>query len=140
MKIKYIFKINQAFLDRDPTQNGALIQPRQMIAFGVIVDDCAKNHLGTSNKPGGKYLTIDNTQYSMHFDGWKCYFRIQNRTEQALIKYRIIELTSNRAYELQRRYTRRVQVKYPSNIQDWRDRLGYQLMRLKKPRWIILLI
>ena len=43
----------------------------------------------------------------MHFDGWKCYFKIQNPTARDLLKYEIIELTSNRPYDPQRRYIRR---------------------------------
>ena len=54
---KYIFKINQAFLDRDPTQSESLTQPHQMRAFGVIVDDCAKSHLGPTNLPGGQCIS-----------------------------------------------------------------------------------
>ena len=53
---KYIFKINQAFLDRDPTQSESLIHPHQMRAFGVIVDACAKSHLGPTNLPGGQCI------------------------------------------------------------------------------------
>ena len=53
---KYFFKINQAFLDKDPTQNEAIIQPHQMRVFCAIVDDYAKNHIGSSNKPGVKCL------------------------------------------------------------------------------------
>ena len=98
---KYIFKINQTFLDRDASQTEALIQLHQMRTFYVIVDDCEKNHLGPSNKPGGQCLTVDDTQYGMHIDGWKCYFRIQKPTEQDLIIYNIIELSSYRAYEPQ---------------------------------------
>ena len=38
---KVIIKLNQCFLDRDPLQTEALLQPHQARAFGVIVDDCA---------------------------------------------------------------------------------------------------
>ena len=50
--VKVIFKINQACLDNDPTQTDALLQPHQVRAFGIIVDDCFKIHLSTS----GYYL------------------------------------------------------------------------------------
>ena len=46
--VKVIFKINQAFLVNDPTQTEALLQPHQVRAFGIIVDDCASRHLSTS--------------------------------------------------------------------------------------------
>ena len=44
---KLIFKTNQVFLDNDPTQTEALLQPHQVRVFGVIVDDCASRHLRT---------------------------------------------------------------------------------------------
>ena len=87
-------------------QTEVLIQPHQMRVFGVVVDDCAKGYLGQSNKTSGQCITLDDTQYGMNFDGWKCYFRIQKHTEQDLIKYKIIELTSSLAYEPQRKSTR----------------------------------
>ena len=42
---KVIFQINQAFLDRDPLQTEALLQPHQARSFGIIVDDCAERHV-----------------------------------------------------------------------------------------------
>ena len=123
---KYIFKTNQAFVDRDPTQSESLIQPHQMRAFGVIVDDCAKSHLGPTNLPGGQCISIENKRYGMHFDGWKYYFRIQNPTAKDLLKYEIIELTSNRPYDPQRRYKRRVQGDHTVDLTEWRSRLGYR--------------
>ena len=47
-----IFKLNQCFLDRDPSQTEALLQPNQIQTFGVVVDDCASCHLGPSLKSG----------------------------------------------------------------------------------------
>ena len=83
----------------EPMQTEALIQPLQMRVFGVIVDDFAKTHLGPSNKPSGQCITMDGTQYGMHFDCWNCYSRIQKPIEQDLIKYKIIELNSSLTYE-----------------------------------------
>ena len=57
---KIISQINQAFLDRDPLQTEALLQPHQARSFGIIVDDCAKRHLSSSGKPGAQYIVIDN--------------------------------------------------------------------------------
>ena len=99
---KYIFKLNQVFLDRKQLQKEALIQPHQMRAFGLIVDDCARSHLGPSNKPGGQCIIVNDIQYDMNFDGWKYYFRTQKPTSNDLRKYPIIVLTSRLAYEPQR--------------------------------------
>ena len=74
---KVLFKINQCFLDRYPNQTEALLQPHKMQAFGVVVDDCASCHLVPSLKSGDQCLTIADTSYGMHFDGWKYYFRAQ---------------------------------------------------------------
>ena len=69
---KIIVELNQCFLDRDPLQTEALLQPHQARAFGVIVDDCASCHLGSDGQPGGQCITVDDISYPMHFDGWKC--------------------------------------------------------------------
>ena len=79
-----------------------------MRAFGVIVDDCAKRHLGPTNLLGGQCISIENKRYDIHFYGCKCYLRIQKPTAKDPLKYEIIELASNRPYDPQRRYTRRV--------------------------------
>ena len=121
---KVLFKLNQCFLDRNPKQTEALLQPHQMRAFGVVVDDCASCHLGPSLKPGGQCLTIADTSYGMHFDGWKCYFRAQKPTTHDLVKYPIIELTSGQPYEPQRRYSHRVPGIISPNVSTWRARLG----------------
>ena len=54
--IQVIFKINQCFLDRNPNQTEALLQPHQMRSFGVVVDDCASYHIGPSLKAGGQCM------------------------------------------------------------------------------------
>ena len=73
---KIIFKINQAFLDKNPQQSEALLQPHQARAFGVIVNDCASRYLAPSSNPGGQYKTVNKSNYGIHVDGWKCYFKI----------------------------------------------------------------
>ena len=55
---KFVFKFNQVFLDRNPLQSKALLQPHQMRAFSVMVDDCSRSHLGPSNKPGGQCIIV----------------------------------------------------------------------------------
>ena len=64
-KSKVIFQINQAFLDRDPLQTEALLQPHQMRAFDLVVYDCAQRNMGTNRSPGGQYIEVDNTKYPM---------------------------------------------------------------------------
>ena len=56
---KIIVEFNQCFLDRDPLQTEALLQPHQARAFGVIVDNCASCHLGSDGQPGGQCIMVD---------------------------------------------------------------------------------
>ena len=56
--VKVIFKINQEFLDDDPTQTEALFQPHQVRSFGVIVDDCASRHLIKLVSPGTQCIKV----------------------------------------------------------------------------------
>ena len=68
---KVIFKINQAFLDNDPIQTEALLQPHQVRAFVIIVDDCTSRHLSTSGSPGTQCIKVGDSTLPMYFDGWK---------------------------------------------------------------------
>ena len=103
-KGKAIFQINQAFLDRYPLQTEALLQPHQMRAFGLVVDDCVHIHMGKDGKPGGQCIEVGNAKYPMHFYGWKYYFQIQKHNPIDLAKYPITELTFPMIYDPQSRY------------------------------------
>ena len=119
-----ILELNQCFLDRDPLQTEALLQPHQARAFGVIVDDCASCHLGPDGQSGGQCITIDAVSYPMHFDGWKCYFRISKPSDADLLKYPIIRITSPLPYEPQtRRSSRRLPSPVGASSDEWRARL-----------------
>ena len=123
---KVIFKLNQCFLDSDPSQSEALLQPHQARAFGVVVDDCSNRHLGKDGKPGGQCLSVHGVDYPMHFDGWKCYYRISKPTAADLDLFPIIEITSPQPYEPQhRRSSRRLPTSSIPSIDEWRRRLGY---------------
>ena len=123
---KVIFRINQCFLDRDPSQTEALLQPHQARAFGVIVDDCVSCHLGVDGNRGGQQLLVNDVSYPMHFDGWKCYYRLSKPTEADLLRYNIIEITCSRPYEpQQRRHSRRITSSIGSSSHEWRCRMGF---------------
>ena len=81
---KILFLIHQCLLDRNPQQNEALLQPHQARAFGVKIDDCASCHLRSDGQPGTQCLSVDDIDFPMHFDGWKCYFRISLPTSDDL--------------------------------------------------------
>jgi len=130
---KTILKVNQAFCDSDPLQSEALFQPHQLRAHGVIVDDCARRHLRADGQPGGQCLITPECKLDMHFDGWKTYFRIQKPTAEDLQNYDIVELTSPRPYEPQRRRSsRRVQRESGTDVETWRARLGYPTYEVVK--------
>ena len=48
-----LIKLNQCLLDVDSKQHESLLQPHQARAFGVIVDDCTRCHLGVDGNAGG---------------------------------------------------------------------------------------
>ena len=102
-----------------------------MRAFVVVVDDCAKVHLYPSGKSGGQCIKINNQEFGMNFDRWKCYFRAQKPTHHNLNKYPIIEITSPLPYEPQHRYSRRLDTS-KIDIEDWRARLGYPIYEVIK--------
>ena len=130
---KCILKINQAFLDTDPSQSEALLQPHQARAFGTIVDDCAHRHRGRDGSSGGQCLIVDDKKLDLSFDGWKCYFRIRKPSNDDLTKYPIYELTSSRLYEPQHRYdTRRVSTKPSVTVEEWRACLGFPTLATTK--------
>ena len=123
---KVIFLLNQCFLDRDSSQNEALLQPHQARSFGVRIDDCASCHLRADGEPGTQSIAIGDNTYPMHFDGWKCYFRISKPSEADLLHYPIVELTSPCRYEPQSRsVSRRITANADVTVDDWRRRLGY---------------
>ena len=123
---KVLLKFNQALCDPDPLQLEALFQPHQLRSHGVLVDDCAKRHRRSDGNPGGQCLTTPESTVDMHFDGFKCYFRIQKPTANDMQKYEIIELTSSQPYEPQsRRFSRRAPRRKAADINDWRAKLGF---------------
>jgi len=130
---KIILRFNQVFCDVDPLQQEALFQPHQLRAHGVMVDDCAKRHLRADGQPGGQCLITPERKIDMHFDGWKCYLRIQKPTAADIQKYAIIEMTSSRPYEPQsRRHSRRVQRDSDVPVEEWRARLGFPTFEVTK--------
>ena len=68
---RVILLLHQCFLDDDPNQFEALLQPHQVRAHNVAVDDCAKCHLRSNGEPGGQCVIVDGNILPLHFDGWK---------------------------------------------------------------------
>ena len=128
---KIIFQLNQCFLDRDPSQDEALLQPHQCRDFGVMVDDCAKCHLNNDGDPGGQCIRVGDDIIPMHFDGWKCYFRISKPTEDDIATLPVYTLTSSRPYEPQCRLSsRRIHSPVGSSTSEWRRRLGFPTLAI----------
>ena len=81
------FKINQALLDNDPTQIEALLQPHQVRAFGVIVDNLASRRLNPSGSPGTQCIKVGDRTSPMSFDGWTHYYKLEKLTANDLVKF-----------------------------------------------------
>lgn len=123
---KVIFLLHQCFLDRNPSQTEALLQPNQVRAHNIVVDDCAACHVGCDGQHGGQCLKINDIEYKLHFDGWKSYFQISKPTSEDLVRYPMIELTSRLLYEPQRRrYSRQLSLASGVSTEEWRYHLGY---------------
>ena len=63
-----LIRLNQCLLDTDPNQQESLLQPHQARAFGIIVDDCARCHLGNDGNPGGQSVKLDTVTLPLHID------------------------------------------------------------------------
>ena len=125
---KVILIVNQALLDTHPGQTEALLQPHQARAHGCLVDECSKFHLNHDKKPGTQCVQTDKHTLPLYFDGLKTYFSISKPTDEQMIEYECVELTSPLPYEPRKRvYTRRRRTTVPCDkqLQEWRSRLGY---------------
>lgn len=120
-----ILHLNQALLDTGRRQRETLLQPHQLRAFGVIVDDCPSRHMSVTGQPGTQCLKVDGRKIPLYFDGWKCYLHLRKPSPDDLHKYPIVQLTSPRPYEPQRRVTTRRVQKDKISEDVWRARLGY---------------
>ena len=92
----------------------------------MIVDDCARCHLGSDGNAGGQCIKLDNVTLPLHFDGWKCYFRCRLPTSLELQTLQVYELTSPFPYNPQKRLSsRRIEKGEGVSVGEWRARLGY---------------
>ena len=128
-----LVKVNQCLLDTDSNQHESLLQPHQARAFGVVVDDCARCHLGSDGNPGGQCIKVDDATLPLHFDGWKCYFRCRLPTSLELQTLQVYELTSSLPYNPQQRLSsRRIVQGKGVSVKEWRARLGYPTFECTK--------
>ena len=76
-------------------------------------------------------VIVDDVAYSMHFDGWKCYYRLSKPSEEDLLKYTIVDLTCPITYEPQRRRNSRcIASPVGSTTDEWRARMGYPTLKV----------
>ena len=123
---KVIFKLNQAFLDTSPNQHEALLTPHQAREHGVSIDNCARCHQDAKGNPGGQCLTTPEGTFPFHFDGSKCFFLISKPTEDDMLKYPQVELTSSRPYEpVVRAHSLRRRANLSPDVAKWRANLGF---------------
>ena len=97
---KVIFHVNQAFYDEDHDVEEALFTPHQLQEAGLVVDNCAKQHLRADGSLGGQNISLLNgSTLDMHFSGRNCFFCIEKPTASDLHKYPIAKLTLSQLYE-----------------------------------------
>ncbi len=123
---KVIFKLNQAFLDTSPNQHEALLAPHQAREHGVSIDNCARCHQDAKGNPGSQCITTPEGTFPFHFDGSKCFFLISKPTEDDMLKYPQVELTSSRPYEpVVRAHSLRRRANLSPDVAKWRANLGF---------------
>ena len=134
---EFIRVVNQCLVDPNPQQIETLLQPHQLRASGILLDDIPPCHLRIDNKPGTLCLKAGETTVPLYFDGLKTFIICVKPTEEELHSLPHVVLTSEEPYEPRTRlYTRRVYsgtfgpVKFrrkhsEPSIEQWQAILGY---------------
>ena len=74
---------------------------------------------------------MDNVSHPMHFDRYKCCYRLSKPSEEDLPHYKIVELTCLRSYEpQQRQHSSRIKSSIGSPTQEWRARMAYPALEV----------
>lgn len=133
----FIGVVNQCLVDEDPEQTESLLQPHQLRAHGVLLDDVPPCHLRIDGNPGTLRLKVGETEVPLYFDGLKTYIICVRPTEEEIHSLPHVILTSTEPYEPRtRHYTRRVysgsfgpmkfrrKISEPS-LEQWQAILGY---------------
>ena len=124
---KYILVINQALVDYDSNQYESLLQPHQVRDNGIVIDDIAQHQRIDYN---GNYGTqsihfSDDDRIPLDYDGFKVYLQILKPTDDDMVQFHHVVLTSESTCTPQtRKYSRRVEPK-KLTLLDWQKRLGY---------------
>lgn len=135
--ISFIGVVNQCLVDTDPNQTETLLQPHQLRAHGVLLDDVPPCHLRIDGTPGTLRLKVGETEVPLYFDGLKTFAICVRPTEEEINSLPHVVLTSEEPYEPRTRlYTRRVysgsfgpmkfrrKISEPS-LEQWQAILGY---------------
>lgn len=102
---KFILVINQALVDYDSNQFESLLQPHQVHDNGIVIDDIAKRHCTNYD---GNYGTqsihlSDDSRIPLDYDGFKVYLQISKPTDDDMVRYPHVVLTSDSTYTPQTR-------------------------------------
>ena len=96
-----LVQLNQVLLNRDPDQTESLLQPHQLCASGVLVDDVPTCHTASTGKPGTQCVQVGDRKIPLYFDGYKTYFRLARPSEEDMQRLPVYRLTSELPYEPQ---------------------------------------
>ena len=124
---KYILVINQALVDYDSQQYESLLQPHQVRDNGIVIDDIAKRHrVDYDGNYGTQSIHLhDESRIPLNYDGFKVYLQISKPSDDDMVRFPHVTLTSDSTYTPQtRKYSRRVEPK-KLTLKDWQARLGY---------------
>ena len=124
---KAILVLNRFLLEDSPHQTESLLNPHQLCAHHVRVDDTAQHHTHVDGSPGAQCIVVEGTRLPLHFDGFKAYFSISRPTPSEFNTLPRYELTTDRPFDLQheRLYSCWIKPSGPLTVEEWRANLGY---------------
>ena len=79
-----IFILNQFLLENSEEQTESLLNPHQLRAYHVRVDDVPRHHRHVYGTHGKQCIVVDGVTFPLHFDGFKTYFTVSRSTHREL--------------------------------------------------------
>ena len=92
---KAILVLNNFLCEESPDQTESLLNPHQLRAHHVRVDDTARHHRNLDGSYGSQCIVVEGTTLPLHFDGFKAYFSISKPTHNEFHTLPRYELTAD---------------------------------------------
>ena len=93
--------VNLGLFDLHPSQKESLLQPYEVRAHSVVVDNVCKCHKGVDGCPGTQCIHVDGHEVSIHFDGLKQFLYISTPIDTDILCYPSGNLTPSEPYKPQ---------------------------------------